>query len=204
MSSSRSSTSQATSQTDNRRVIGEGGVSAENSTVSITHNALDNGAISGAFNYANAAGAQALSFGSDALGLADSVVDRGFAFGNAALDFGSDALSGAIGFGEAAMRQAADAQANAYNGALGFASNTVTKTINSLDNALAFGESALGKALGVGVSTTAAALDNLQATQQLTKDAYEDAKGRGALTDKMMIAAIVAMAVVAFMAVRKG
>jgi len=204
MSSSRSSSSQATSQTDNRRVIGEGGVSAENSNVSITHNTLDNGAINAAFNYGNAAGAQALSFGSDAIGLAGSVVDRGFNFGNAALDFGSDALAGAFDFGETAMRQAADAQRDAYNGALGFANTTVTKAVNSIDNALAFGETALGKALGVGVSTTAAALDNLQVTQQLTKDAYEDAKGRGALTDKMIMAAIAAMAIVAFMAVRRG
>jgi len=52
-------------------------------------------------------------------------------------------------------------------------------------------------------TTTGRALDTFTATNELVKDAYADAKGRGALTDKILMGAIAAMAVVAFMAVKK-
>lgn len=57
MGSSKSS--QRTRQTDNRRVLGEGSISAENSTVTV----LDNGAISGAFDFSKAIAEGALAFG---------------------------------------------------------------------------------------------------------------------------------------------
>lgn len=70
--SSKSSSQQATNQTDNRRVIGEGGVSAEGSNVNsgggilaqsgASVNVLDNGAINRAFDFSQAVGAQALDF----------------------------------------------------------------------------------------------------------------------------------------------
>ncbi len=74
MGSSKSS--QATNQTDNRRVIGEGGVSAEGSTVftakaqdngvvaqhGSTVSVLDNGAINRAFDFSQQVGAEALAF----------------------------------------------------------------------------------------------------------------------------------------------
>ncbi len=59
MGSSKSS--QATNQTDNRRVLGEGSISAEGSTV----NVLDNGAISKAFDFSSSIAAGALKFGLD-------------------------------------------------------------------------------------------------------------------------------------------
>lgn len=70
MSSSKSS--QATNQTDNRRVIGEGGVSAEGSNVvtgagilardGAQVTVLDNGAINRAFDFSETVGASALDF----------------------------------------------------------------------------------------------------------------------------------------------
>lgn len=76
MGSSKSS--QATNQTDNRRVIGEGGISAENSSITqATANAsgsgivaqhgasvsvLDNGAINRAFDFSQSVGDAALAF----------------------------------------------------------------------------------------------------------------------------------------------
>ena len=76
MGSSKSS--QATNQTDNRRVIGEGGISAEGSTITQStatasgdgivaqHGAsvsvLDNGAINRAFDFSQSVGAEALAF----------------------------------------------------------------------------------------------------------------------------------------------
>lgn len=169
MSDSNSDTSQSTSQTDNRRVIGERGVSAENSTVTIT--SLD----------------------------AD-VVNRvlGFAGQNSsgAFDFGSETVLSALGFGGKALSAALDANADA----LAFAdSNAARNTAaaygfagDALGGAFSFGNNALNKAFGAAENTTA-----------LVKDAYADAKGRGALTDKIMIGAIIAMAAVAFAAVQK-
>ncbi|WP_288254042.1 hypothetical protein [uncultured Hydrogenophaga sp.] len=74
MGSSKST--QATNQTDNRRVIGEGGISAENSNVSTATasgsgivaqhgssvSVLDNGAINKAFDFSKSVGAEALAF----------------------------------------------------------------------------------------------------------------------------------------------
>ena len=48
-----------TTMQDNRRVLGEGSISAENSTVTV----LDNGAIAGAFDFSKAIAEGALAFG---------------------------------------------------------------------------------------------------------------------------------------------
>ncbi len=83
------------------------------------------------------------------------------------------------------------------NGAIQRAFDTAD---SSLKGALDFGTNALGFAK----QTTNAAIDNLQVTQQLVADAYNDAKGRGALTDKLLIGAVAAMGLVAFAAVRRN
>lgn len=108
---SSSSTASTTNQTDNRRTIGAGGISAEGSTV----NVLDGGAINAAF------------------GFSGDVVGESFNF---------------------------------------------AKTAQS------------------------AALDSLNTTSNLVKDAYADAKGRGALTDKILIGAIATAGLVAVMALK--
>jgi hypothetical protein len=64
--------------------------------------------------------------------------------------------------------------------------------------ALEFG----GRVLDAGAKATDRALDNLQATQKLTADAYQEAKGRGALTDSMLIATVAGALLVAGLAVR--
>lgn len=58
MSSSKSS--QQTNQTDNRRVLGEGAISAESGA---TVQVLDNGAINRAFDFSETVGTKALEFG---------------------------------------------------------------------------------------------------------------------------------------------
>ena len=76
----------------------------------------------------------------------------------------------------------------------------------SVDRALSFGGQALDfgdRALQFSAKQTAVVLDNLQDTQQLTANAYNDAKGRGALTDKLLIFAVGSMAIVAALAVKK-
>lgn len=141
MSSSRSSTAQSSWAQDNRRVIGEGGVSAENSTV----NVLDNGAINAAFDFAQSSGNQAFALAGQAVSEAGAGQAR-------VLDFGADALAAAFQYGADANAQAQDA---------------------------------IGQ------------------TASLVKNAYEDAKGRGAMTDYILIGAILVMGLVAWGAIKK-
>ena len=176
MSSSRSNTSQATNQVDNRRVIGEGGISAEGSNVnySVVNNSLDGEVI-------NAVLGGAFDFGSEAFGFGQGVADRAFAFGDSSLNLVGGALSESLGFGRDAMTLVGNANADA----------------------LASNEAIMGKALALGAGVLGQGFDLIGNTTNLVKDAYADAKGRGALTDKMIMAAIAAMALVAFMAVKK-
>lgn len=132
MGGSSSSAAQTTKQTDNRRVIGQGAISAENSNISV--NTLDNGAINRAFD------------------TADNSVGMALGFGGKALD---------------------------YSG------------------------STIGKALDFATKAQSATLDSLNTTANLVKDSYADAKGRGALTDQILIGAIAMAGLVAYTAVRK-
>ena len=117
--SSKSSSQQATNQTDNRRVIGEGGISAESSTV----------------------------------------------FQASANDGGIVAQSGS--------------------------------SVNVLDNG------AINRAFDFSQQVGATALDFVQASQNQVADAYAEAKGRGVLTDWILIGAIAMAGLVAFQAVKK-
>ncbi len=178
MSSSNSASQQATDQTDNRRVIGEGGVSAENSTVTYTVNSLDQGTVNAAL--------AAIGANSDG-----------------AFSFGSDALANALGFGGDALKLAGDATSDALSFADSNASRNSAMAYNVYSDALGTSDNALSKAFAFGANALDASFANLGDTQQLVADAYSDAKGRGALTDKILIGAIAAMAVVAFAAVKK-
>lgn len=175
MSSSSSSTRQDVYQVDNRRVIGQGGASAEGgSTVTITTNTLDG-----------------------------EVVNKAFNFGGSALDLVGGTVGEALGFGKDALK----AVANANSDALAFADSNARRNsemaYNFFGDALASNDAALSKAFSFGNNAMGAAFDTLGQTENLVKDAYADAKGRGALTDKMIMGAIAAMALVAFAAVKK-
>lgn len=168
MSSSRSATSSEVWQMDNRRVIGQDGVSAEGgSSVTINRTSLDGEVANRAFQSI----AQGYEFGG-------GVVAEALGFGGQALGAALDAQSDALAFADS---NAARASAQSYN----FATD-------ALGGALGFGTLALNKAYGT-----------VSETSNLVKDAYADAKGRGALTDKILMGSIAAMAVVALMAVKK-
>lgn len=176
MSSSKSNTSQTTYQTDNRRVIGERGVSAENSTVTI--NSLDGEALNRMLDFGGKQSAQVFEFGGRALDLSNETV-------LAALGFGGDALGAAL---------------NASSDALAFADANATRNTTAAYN---FAADALGGSFGFGTNALNKAFAAADGATALVKDAYADAKGRGALTDKILMGAIAAMAVVALMAVKK-
>lgn len=123
MGGSSSSSSQATNQTDNRRSIGDGGISNENGTVQV----LDGGVIQNAFNFA-----------------------------------------GAVSTGSFDMQK-----------------------------------TTLAKSLDFASKSNSQALDSLNTTSNLVKDAYADAKGRGAMTDKILIGSVAMAGLVAIAALRK-
>ena len=164
-------------------MVGERGISAENSTVNVQ--SLDPNVIASALQFAG------------------SNSDGAFTFGGKSLTFGSEALNSALGFGGDALTAAL----NASNDALAFADSNAARNsamaYNVYSDALGTSENALSKAFTFGANALNSSFANLDNTQQLVADAYSDAKGRGALTDKILIGAIAAMAVVAFAAVKK-
>lgn len=169
MSSSDSQTDQQSWQQDNRRVIGQDGVSAENSTVTI--NSLDGEALNNALLFAGKTNQQAF-------------------------EFGAESVMGALGFGGKALAAALDAQSDA----LAFADQNSARQTTAAYN---FATDAMGGALSFGSGALNKAANAFEVSTSLVKDAYADAKGRGALTDKILIGAVLAMAVVAFAAVKK-
>lgn len=113
-----------------------------------------------------------------------------------AYDFGGAVVVDALGFGRGALNAALDAQADALSFADSQAARASVQSYN-------FAADALGGALGFGQSALNKAYNTVSETSNLVKDAYADAKGRGALTDKILMGSIAAMAVVALMAVKK-
>lgn len=81
--------------------------------------------------------------------------------------------------------------------------NAFTFADKAFSTAIAGNGAAAKGALDFAKSSQGQALDSLNTTSELVKDAYADAKGRGALTDKILIGAIAMAGVVAVMAVRK-
>jgi hypothetical protein len=175
MSSSKSSQQANTSTTDQRRVLGQGALSAENSTVyqstTTLNQTLDADVANKAMDTARLSASAALGFGSDALTSALDAVGKNDA---RAFNFGGDALAGTI--------------------------DAVGK--NDV-RAFSFGGDALASAFSF--ATDAAKRENaaLDQTTSVLSSAYADAKGRGALTDKILIGAICAVAVIAYMAIKK-
>lgn len=121
---SDSNSSQSTTQQDNRRVIGQGGISAEGSTVNTTTYALD---------------------------------------------------------GEVANK-------------------AITASTADLKAALNYSDTVTGSAFTFARQAQGQALDSLNTTANLVANAYADAKGRGAMTDKILIGSVVMAGLVAMAA----
>lgn len=113
-----------------------------------------------------------------------------------AFDFGNQSVMSALGFGGKALAAALDASSDA----LAFADQNSARQTTAAYN---FSSDALGGALSFGSAALNKAANAFEVSTGLVKDAYADAKGRGALTDKILIGAVLAMAVVAFAAVKK-
>lgn len=90
----------------------------------------------------------------------------------------------------------------------GIATSGDNNTIQVLDggaikNAFDFATATEKDSFSFAKAAQGQALDSLTTTSNLVKDAYADAKGRGALTDKILIGSIVMAGAVAVMALKK-
>lgn len=197
MSDSNSETSTSTSYSDSRMVLGEGAINAaDNASVfqSITTNntTTDQGSVKAAF-----------SFGNNALDFAGGVVDRAFDFGDktvsSSLNFANDALNASLN----ASAKSGAAAFNATQDALAFAGSAQASSVKTQREALDTAAGSMAGALAYSGKQTAVALDSLNSSAGLVKDAYADAKGRGAMTDYLLMAAIAVAGFVAFSALRK-
>lgn len=106
------------------------------------------------------------------------------------------AISNAFNFANQAFDTAVGGVGEAGKNAL-----SMVQTGNQ--NALAFAQNSNLKALDFATSANAQASATLDKTTSVLKSAYEDAKGRGALTDYVLLAALAMAGFVAFNAVKK-
>lgn len=113
-----------------------------------------------------------------------------------ALDGG--AIGGAFGFAGDAFKQLTGSISDALDFANASQRNSYAASSGALDKAAA----AFGDALSFGQKQTASALSSLQTSANVLDRAYADAKGRGAMTDYLMLAALAAVALVAWKAAR--
>lgn len=202
-----SSTTNETFQEDNRRVIGEGGVSAESSTVNVTNNDMSADVVDRSLSFAQvmAGGAAhvigdtvdgALNFAGDSLTTSLNTVNRAV---DGVLTTVGDTVAAAFGFGGAALK----ANADLADSSMAYSAQQARGAQTLAGNALGIANDSFLSALQYGAKMTDQTFGTLHDTESLVKDAYADAKGRGALTDKILIGAILAMAVVAFAAIKK-
>lgn len=151
MSDSQSSQQANTSTTDQRRVLGQGALSAENSSVSMT-------------TISQTLDADVANHAVDAVRLSTAQ----------ALGFGSDALASSFNFAKSSQVISTNLASDALTSAFSFANDSAKRENAALD----------------------------QTTQTLST-AYADAKGRGALTDKILIGAIAIAGLIALAALKK-
>lgn len=205
MSSSKSS--QSTSQFDNRRTMGEGAISAEDSNVNVWNTTVDRDIVNRALASVDTNTGQALRVAGDTFADAFGFGDSALGFGKQALATSSDAFSDALGFADSLTARTGTSLANMLADSLGFADSQAARTNTTVSNAFAdlmgSQDSLVAKVLNYGGTMTSQVADSFAASTDLVKDAYADAKGRGALTDKILIGTIAAMALVAYMALKK-
>jgi hypothetical protein len=106
------------------------------------------------------------------------------------------AISNALGFAGGAFQTAIAGMGEARK-------NAIDVVQNSNSNALTFAQNSNLKALDFATNANAQASATLDKTTSVLKSAYEDAKGRGAMTDYVLIAALAMAGFVAFNAGKK-
>ncbi len=159
-----------------------------NTTTNVT--TLDNGAIGRAFDSTDKTVKAGFDFGTDALGFSGDTVKGAF-------KFGTDTVNKSLGFASDAMQQAFSSNEGTAKDAFSFAQKAADRANGSMADAFS-------SALNFSAKQTQTALDGLNKASSLVDSAYSDAKGRGAMTDYIMMAAIAGALLVAYMATRRS
>lgn len=190
-SSKKSSTS--TNQTDRRMVIGERSTAAgvDNTKLgkqaSLTQNTANYITDGGAFDLVDGLVRNTLASGAEAnrnaLAFADGVTSNAMGLAYAGT---SDALARSLGFADGVT-----------SNAMGLASDSTGRALNFADGALSSVFGLVSDAMNKVQSGLSTAADAAASSASMAKDAYADAKGRGAMTDYLLLAAVVVMGIVA-------
>lgn len=167
----------------------------------------DFGAVGGAFDFATSLsklmGSQAANTQARAFDSVDSAVGAVSKNSTQAFDAIDSATAGAFNFGDS-LAKLFGSQVNANAGR---AFDTVDGAIGAVGKAntgaLSFADSVTGGALSFAKTALSQASDAQAKATDLVATAYNDAKGRGALTDKIILAAIAGSVVIAVLALRK-
>lgn len=215
---SSSTSASTTTNADNRIVQGTGAIQATNGS-SVT--VLDGSAIGTSAKVAETGINRAVDLGAFVTEKMGKTVDSALGFGSDALSFGSDALAsnnkaitsslnlvgdvvnGNFAANDKTLTKAFNFGTDTLSGALSFVTNANTQANNAQSDALQTAVGALTSALSFGKSQTATALDSLNTSANLVKDSYADAKGRGAMTDYLLLAGMGIAAIAVFMAFKK-
>jgi hypothetical protein len=168
-----------------------------------TTNILDGGSI----DLAGRTALAAINLGNNAIDANTSTLKTGFDFGSKTLTNSinaiSDSVNASLAASSAAQARASAAAESAQANAYGFASQSAAQSATAQRQALDAVLNNTSDALAYGKYETGAALDSLNTSASMVATAYADAKGRGALTDKIMMLAIAGAALVAWQAVRR-
>lgn len=192
MGGSSSSSKADTSSYDNRKVLNTGAIDAAGMNGNISIQTLDGGAIKSAFGF----GANALDFAGNA---GFKVLDLTKALSNAAFASNADTINAALSANKYAQQQAY----NTVSDSLSFAQSAGASAQATQRAALDIVSSGTAQALDFGAKQTSVALDSLNNSANLVKNAYADAKGRGAMTDYVLMAAMGVAAIVAVASLKK-
>lgn len=122
--------------------------------------------------------------------VAKRAMDNMLTMGQDALLFGSDSQKQAYAFSTGVNQQA-----------FSFAGSANAAASAAQSAALGSAQSSMNRAFEFGANQTGVALDSLSESANMIKDAYADAKGRGALTDWMLMGAIGLAGLVAIFAI---
>ena len=174
-STANSNNTISTASTDNSNTNSGNTISTSNS-VNNTTNTLDGGAIGASFAASSHTADVAFGFGDHALG-----------FGKQALDFSKDALSTVVNSNDATV-----------SNALAFVGHAQDKSYAASNEAFTSALNMVGQFSVASQKQNTQVIDAIHTSENQVSQAYADAKGRGAMTDYIILAAVAGAMFLAF------
>ena len=174
-STANSNNTISTASTDNSNTNSGNTISTSNS-INNTTNTLDGGAIGASFAASSHTADVAFGFGDHALG-----------FGKQALDFSKDTLSTVVNSNDATV-----------SNALAFVGHAQDKSYAASNEAFTSALNMVGQFSVANQKQNTQVIDAIHTSENQVSQAYADAKGRGAMTDYIILAAVAGAMFLAF------